>query len=870
MDHGVAKAGALNSTLRRLLDGCGFGRRFVQAQGMWLVDSDGRRFLDGYAQYGALALGHNHPALVATLRDALAIDTPCMLQPYPAPHAQTLALLLAGLSGLPHCLFGSTGAEVVEAALKAVRRASGRPLIVAARGSYHGKTLGALAATFQAQHRRGFGPLPRGFVPVPFGDLDALQAVLDARGPQIAAVLLEPIQGERGVHLPPSGYLAAVRALCTQHGIALILDEIQTGLGRTGRLFAYQHDAIQPDVLLLAKALGGGLFPLSAALFADAWFPPALALHHGSTFANHNLGCRVGIQALALLLGCGERDLLQGLSDGKLPGESDGGVIAQARRSGAHLQARLAGWPARFPRSVAAVRGRGLMAAMDLQPCDGQSGFLLSYLSNQGLLAYALAALAAEQSGVLILPSLGSRQTLRLAPPLIAEPAHLDLLCDGIEHALARLEARDSAAFARGLGSTRPLPFDGTQRVAEALPLPCPMPKPRPPSRRTYAFLIHPGSLDDLLASDPGLQPLAPAEQAAFAHFLSALPAGLVLRAPTLRTPSGREAEGYLIALPRLPSQMLRAGRRRLRSEIQQAVDLAAALGAQVVGLGGFTTPYSRRGLDVIGRGPHITTGNSLTAVMAIAALCRHAQQRSLPIAQQRVAIVGARGSVGALCARLLLAHQPRSLLLVGNPHSPLQPLVDLANSLRAQSLAAIAATHQDAHRPSAPSSPAPPVAIEVSSSLDSLRGCSLIVAASGAGRPIIEDPHVGPGSIVCDVARPFDVSPAVRARRDVTVFDGGLVALPDPSLCFGRGNLVGLPPGTQLACLSETIVLALSDEGRDFGVGDDIPLADAQRIAVLAQHHGFRLAPLSVASSVTSPVASSVARAASAHEQAA
>jgi len=835
MEHGVSEASGLNSTLRRLLDHFGFGRRFVRAQGAWLVDDAGRRFLDGYAQYGALALGHNHPRLLQTLTQALAGETPCMLQPYAAPHAQALAQVLTRISGLPHCLFGSTGAEVVEAALKAVRCASGRRLIVAARGSYHGKTLGALAATGQAQHRRGFGPLPRGFVHVPFGDAAALQDLCDERGAQIAGVLLEPIQGERGVHVPPSGYLSAVRALCSQHGIALILDEIQTGLGRTGPLLASQHEGVKPDVLLLAKALGGGLFPLSAALFSDAYFPAAFALHHASTFANHNLGCRVALAVLAELLGVDEPAALPAASSAVLAADAPSAFLTHVAAHGAHLLARLQRLAACFPRSVKAVRGRGLMAAFDLWPCDGQDGFLLSYLSQQGVLSYAFAACVAEAAGVLILPSLGSRHTLRVTPPLTVDRAQIDQLCDGIEHVLARLEQRDSAFFARHLGATRPLPFDGSQRVAAAIGLPVSRVAWRRSRRRTYAFLMHPGSSDDLALSDPALSSLSASERAALCHRLSALPAGCVLRAPTVVSACGDEADGYLIALPMLPSQMLRAGRKRMRHEIQRAVDLAAQLGARVVGLGGFTTPYSRRGLDVIGRGPAITTGNSLTALMAVEALCRQAQHAALDFARLRVGIVGARGSVGALCTRLLLLRRPAALVLVGNPQSSPQPLFDLATELQAQA-------------------PSASVHIAVERSLDALRSCQLIVTASGAGQPIVDDHHIAPGSIVCDVARPFDVSQAVRLRRDVTVFDGGLVALPDPSLRFGPGNIVGVPDGIQLACLSETILLALGDEPRDIGVGDSIPLGDAQHVAALARTHGFRLAPLPFSSIGSAP----------------
>lgn len=808
---------ALNPTLRRLLDHCGFDRRFVRGSGAWLFDVQGRRYLDAHAQYGALALGHNHPAVLAAAHEAFAAQIPAMVQPYRALQADALATALAGATGLPYCWLGSTGAEVVEAALKAVRRKTGRPGIVTALGSYHGKTLGALAATAQPQHQAGFGPLPDGFHPVPYGDSEALATLLQQRKGEIAAVLLEPIQGEGGVIVPPPGYLPAVRRLCNQHGIALILDEIQTGLGRTGELFAYEQEAVRPDVLLLAKALGGGLFPLAACLFAEAFWDPDFALHQSSTFANNNIACAVGLAVL--------RELV--------PPDRPG-LVATAAERGAHLHRELATLPARFPKSVAAVRGRGLWAALDLHPTGDDDGFLLGYLSQQGLLAYAVAALLAAESAVLVLPSLGARHTLRIAPPLGIASSQIDLLCRGLSSALQVLEDRDSARLARGIGATRPPEPSGKVAVSPPVHLPLP-PAADPQSsvetrRRRYAFLIHYSQAQDCVITDPQLADLDAGERTAYLRFLAGLPAGCVLRAPIVRSRRGVEAEGFLIAVPMLPSHMLRLGRRHVSAQIQRGVDLAARLGAQVVGLGGFTTPYSRRGLDVIGRGPAITTGNSLTAVMAVTALCRVAARRGLRLSQQRVAVVGARGSVGALCARLLHAERPAELVLLGNPGSPLTTLHTLADSLRASVASRITE---------------PLTAIHVAEDRRTLADCSLILSASGAGRPIIESAHVAPGTVLCDVARPPDVAPDVRARRDVVVLDGGLVSLPDPSLRFGLGNLQGLPTGVQLACLCETIVLALAGVERDVGVGDEIALADAQWVAQLAAQHGFALAEI-------------------------
>jgi acetylornithine/succinyldiaminopimelate/putrescine aminotransferase/predicted amino acid dehydrogenase len=761
-----------------------------------LRDEQGRRFLDFYSQYGAVALGHNAPALRNALLQALHDGLPAMVQPYRARYAERLVDELARCTGMERCLLTSSGAETVEAAIKLARARTRRPRIVAADGSYHGKTLGALAATGQSAYRRGFGPLPPGFEFVPYGDIGALTELLQREANDVAAVLLEPIQGERGVILPPPGYLRAVRELCSKHDVLLILDEIQSGLGRTGALLAADHERVGADIVLLAKALGGGLFPLGALLCRATAWDEGFALHHSSTFANNNLACRVGLAVLSEL--------------------QAGGLCQAAQTQGRYLARKLAALSLRYPTVVAAVRGRGLLQAVELQPSALDQGFFFTYFGYQGLLPYVAAAAAAERSSVLFLPSLGSTNVLRLAPPLVVTCEHIDHAVQALDDVCRLLAAGDSAALARAIGATdsRHAGTSALRLPRVKLPLPAGM---KQPTRPSYAFLLHYTDPGDVLHNDPPLAVLRPEELHAFTGFAAALPAGLVLQVATVRSAAGAEADGFIIALPMLPEHMARVGRTQVSAEIERAVELAAALGAQVVGLGGFLTPYSRRGLAVTGRGPSITTGNTLTALMALRAI---ESLRGGDWRQARVAIVGARGSVGALCARLLARKRPERLLLVGNPDSDPEPLRALAAELCQSGASACATT-----------------------SLLALRDYGIVLAASGASYPLLDKAALSPGTLICDVARPFAASPQVRARGDLTVIDGGLVALPDRTLRLGLGNLQGLPAGVQLSCLSETMLLALAGVQEDTGVGDDIPLDTADRVAALAQAHGFSLA---------------------------
>lgn len=805
-----------NPELRRLLRLCGLDHTFVKGEGVWLTDDGGRRYLDAYAQYGAVALGHAAPQVAAAVRAALDGGVPAMVQPHLATHAEALGEALAKVApGHPRrCVFTTSGAETVEAAIKLVRARTNRPIILAASGCYHGKTLGALSLTGRTQHAEGFGPLAHGFEHVPFGDATALEQRLQRDGDQIAALFLEPIQGEGGVIVPPPGYLTRARELCTRHGVALVFDEIQTGLGRTGQLFACEEEGVVPDLLLVAKALGGGLFPLGACLCADDWWTPRFALGHSSTFANNNIACAVG---LAVLRALGDGDLLPR-------------VVARGQRLGAGLR-RLA---VRYPRVVADVRGRGLLWALQLQAADDRESLVLGYLQHHGLYAYAVAAVLAEQSSVLVLPTLGTTNVLRIAPPLVVSDEQVDLIVDGLESMCGKLSRNPTETIVRQLGWLR---GDDPARAATTATAPVPPPvceltgeltgdvtaRPsRGPQRRRWAFLVHYTRPEDVRVTEPGLERLTDAELGAFCRRVAQLPAGLCLRAPIVRSPAtGAEVEGFIIALPLLARDMLRRGRREMGPAIGRAVELAARLGADVVGLGGFTSPLSGRGVSVIGRGPVVTTGNALTAAAAFRATSLEAAARGLSLGDARVAVLGARGSVGALLARLAARERPRQLLLLGNPQSDPSPLRALAHDLR-----------RICHAAESTTDPA------------LLAGCDVVLSATGAAQPILDGVPLSSGTIVCDVARPPDAGPVVRGRADLTVIDGGLITLPDASLTFGPGNLQGLPPGIALACLSETILHALEGTRTNFGVGDNVPVLEADRALALCEKHGFGVAP--------------------------
>jgi len=250
----------------------------VRGEGNYLYDAEGKRYLDFIAAYGALPFGFNPPEIWGALEEVRDNAWPSFIQPSALEAAGELARRLIELAppGLKYVTFTNSGAETVEVAIKMARSATGRMGILSTINSFHGKTLGALSATGKEYYQAPFGAPVPGFKSIPYGDLEALQEELENNGSGYAAFIVEPVQGEGGIVVPGAGYLSRAKEICCEHGLLFILDEIQTGLGRTGRLFACEEEGLSPDLLLLAKALGGGLYPIGACLSTAAAYTKRL------------------------------------------------------------------------------------------------------------------------------------------------------------------------------------------------------------------------------------------------------------------------------------------------------------------------------------------------------------------------------------------------------------------------------------------------------------------------------------------------------------------------------------------------------------------------------------------------------------------
>ncbi|MGH3326945.1 MAG: ornithine--oxo-acid transaminase [Streptomycetales bacterium] len=378
----------------------------AEAEGAWVTDVEGRRYLDCLASYSALTFGHRHPQVLAAAREQLervTLTSRAFQHDLLGPFCRELADLAGADLALPM----NSGAEAVETALKVARKwgydvkgvPEDRATVVVMEGNFHGRTISIVSFSTDEDARRGFGPYTPGFHLVPYGDAAAVARAIDET---TVAVLVEPVQGEAGVLVPPRGYLRELREICSERRVLLLADEIQSGLGRTGATFACDHEGVRPDAYLLGKALGGGVLPVSAVVSSREVLGVLHPGEHGSTFGGNPLACAVG-RAVVRMLRTGEWQ-------------------ERARKLGEHLHTRLCEL---VGHGVVDVRSLGLWSGVDIDPALMSGRAVCERLAERG---------------VLVKDTHGS--TIRLAPPLVVEPGELDVAVDVLAAVLRAAGAR--------------------------------------------------------------------------------------------------------------------------------------------------------------------------------------------------------------------------------------------------------------------------------------------------------------------------------------------------------------------------------------------------------------------------------------------
>jgi putrescine aminotransferase len=399
----------VNPGLCSLLGIVGFDRRFVEAHGTVVLDDRGNEYLDFLGGYGALNLGHNHPEVIEAVRRVEGM--PNILQVSIGALVGSLGQALSAISPgiLEKSFFGNSGAEAVEGALKLARISTGRTHLVYAEGSFHGKTMGALSVTGRLKYQTPFAPLVPDCHGVPYGDIAALEAMLSRY--ECAAFIVEPVQGEGGIIVPPDGYLKAAEVACRACGALLIVDEIQTGFGRTGTMFAVENEGAAPDIMTTAKSLSGGVMPIGAYTATDAVWEAGYGtsdtcLLHTSTFGGNTRAMAAGLKSIEVIL----RD----------------GLPEQARRRGERLKSaleRIAGESG----IVREVRGRGLMIGVEFYEPKFAKELSHEYL------AASISALLLHDHGIITAYTLNNPNVIRFEPPLIVSDDEIDRVADAFE-----------------------------------------------------------------------------------------------------------------------------------------------------------------------------------------------------------------------------------------------------------------------------------------------------------------------------------------------------------------------------------------------------------------------------------------------------
>ncbi len=412
-----------NSGLASVMGMLNFDKHFVKAEGVSVWDSDGNKYLDFLGGYGSLNLGHNHPKILAALREV--DEIPSLIQASLPALAGALAHNLAGITPgeLQRSFFCNSGAEAVEGALKLARAATGRADIIYCDNSFHGKTFGALSVTGREKYRKPFEPLLPACHAIPFGDTDALGKVMRDLNP--AAFIVEPVQGEGGIITPPQGYLKEVQRICKKYGALLIVDEIQTGLGRTGKMFACEHYEVEPDILCLAKSLGGGVMPIGAFVTRDALWRKAYggidkATLHTSTFGGNSRAAAAGLATIEVIY--------------------QEKLVEKAEENGRFFMKKLNRLKEKYP-LIKDVRGQGLMIGLEFNEVKGLGDKLSLGITSKVSKEYMGSLVAGELMNnykIITAYTLNNPNVIRLEPPLTVSREEIEAVCNALEEILSK------------------------------------------------------------------------------------------------------------------------------------------------------------------------------------------------------------------------------------------------------------------------------------------------------------------------------------------------------------------------------------------------------------------------------------------------
>lgn len=751
----------------------------------------------------------------------------------------------------------------------------GAPKFLALRGGFHGKTLGSLALTNNQRYRE---PFIRDDKSVKFVSAQSSDALSEAFAEScrcvyrvvpandclrlvpkpvcsIAGLFLELIQGEGGIRPLHTDFVFSARILCDRYDVPLIADEIQT-FARTGRPFACQAYPVVPDYVTLAKGLGGGVCKIGVALVRRERYRRQFETLHTSTFAGDEISCRAALRTLDILT------------------REDNRLIRRGAQMGEYLHKRLSAVQKLHPDVIHDIRGRGMMLGIEFWPLDNSpSSIIRSVARTTGATSIGITAYLLHEERIRVLPTLSDPNTVRVEPSLLLARTEADRFVSAVRRLAEVLSKANAHRFTRHyLGASRAdngptienfRPEQDARVIGHTGPI-------------KAAFICHPVFAADVLRLDPSMRSLSPVDASRFARRFREVAEPDLFSRHRVRSSTGSEAELSLIMLPftseHFSEWIEHHDFELIRRRIDQAVAMARSLGATVCGLGQYTSIVSTNGRAVSERGIGLTTGNALTAGMAVEALIRAARDSGLVPGESTVAVIGAGGNIGSVSAQLL-APQCKAIRLVGGNrlgsrsrliHSALRIIADARrialegneDPVKAGVLGSLVETGMidaadwesgslavrgerlelELRRRYGDQAP-----IRIDDGLSGVGNCELVFAAASPAQPILFPEHIRAGAVICDIGVPANVDLSVlaspRLRRLVR---GGAVELPHGEEIFALGN--HLPTGTIFACIAETVLLALEGHVGNYSYGS-IEVDQVRRIMDVARKHGFSLA---------------------------
>jgi acetylornithine/succinyldiaminopimelate/putrescine aminotransferase/predicted amino acid dehydrogenase len=790
--------------LSRLLQALALDVSYERGRGdhLYYRTQDGREIevLDLVGGYGSLLLGHAHPVLVAEAQRLLDSGRPSHTQGSWRESAARLAGRLAHRARGDYCVvFANSGTEAVEAAIKHAMLETGGRTFIALERAFHGKTLGALQLTADAESREAFELPGLNVLRVPVDDLDRLEEAF-ARAVDLAGFIFEPVLGEGGVRPVDGSFAQRAARLCADRDVPLIADECQCGMGRTGAFLASESLGVQPDYIVLSKALGGGLAKISVLLVRRERYRDEFDLQHTSTYAEDDFSCAIALKVLELI---------------------DDSVLAACREKGERLLAGLGELAARHPGVIAEVRGRGLMIAVEFRRPSNSPSFLLRLLTAGEDLAYVLAGYLLNVHRIRVAPTLGDRFTLRMEPSALIGDKEIGRLLWAMEDVCNRLARGDAPGLTRFLAGGIPAqPATGGPPRSDGRFMAYDEVRFRmrqqhsPPAR--VAWLCHLIDADHLVSIEPAFAALSFQEREQFLARLVARATPVVTSAVDVRSRTGSVVRLYPILLPftsgwakqQIDDQRLAMP----QALVQQGVDLSRALGCRVVSLGQYTSIVTLNGTRLTAPGIGVTTGNSYAIALAVQAIERAHRETGREPGDSVLVIVGASGNIGRTCAEILAPRYRQTILIGSNKPGSRQRLQIFSGTIpRSIASTDLAAVHE---------------------------GQVVVAALNAVDAPLNAD-CFGRDSIICDLSVPASVSAGAAARPDLLIISGGIVSLP-----FGEDlEIFGfpLPRGRTYGCMAEALLLGF--EGVcDASFTGSLSAGQVARVAAMAARHGFAL----------------------------